>query len=84
MKTINTMKTMRIPAFAALRRGRQNCIAIALLAAVAFTNTIARAADPLPSWNDGPAKQAIIDFVTKVTTPARRSLCPSVEPRFGA
>jgi hypothetical protein len=27
-----------------------------LLAAVAFTTTIARAADPLPSWNDGPAK----------------------------
>jgi phosphoglycolate phosphatase-like HAD superfamily hydrolase len=24
--------------------------------------------DPLPSWNDGPAKTAIIDFVTKVTT----------------
>ncbi|MFZ0792496.1 MAG: hypothetical protein WAM65_01920, partial [Candidatus Korobacteraceae bacterium] len=25
------------------------------------------AADPLPSWNDGPAKQAILDFV-KTTT----------------
>jgi len=23
--------------------------------------------DPLPSWNDGPTKQSIIDFVTKVT-----------------
>jgi hypothetical protein len=78
------MKTIRIPAFAALRRGRQNYLAIALLAAVAFTSNIARAADPLPSWNDGPPKQSIIDFVTKVTMPARRSLCPSVEPRFGA
>lgn len=27
----------------------------------------ARADDPLPSWNDGPAKQAILDFVAKVT-----------------
>ena len=27
----------------------------------------AAAADPLPSWNDGPAKQAILDFV-KTTT----------------
>jgi phosphoglycolate phosphatase-like HAD superfamily hydrolase len=27
----------------------------------------ARAADPLPSWNDGPAKQAIVAFVEKVT-----------------
>lgn len=24
--------------------------------------------DPLPSWNDGPSKQAIVDFVTAVTT----------------
>ena len=24
--------------------------------------------DPLPSWNDGPTKQSIVDFVTKVTT----------------
>ena len=24
-------------------------------------------ADPLPSWNDGPTKQSIIDFVTRVT-----------------
>ena len=27
-----------------------------------------RAADPLPAWNDGPAKQAVIDLVTAVTT----------------
>jgi phosphoglycolate phosphatase-like HAD superfamily hydrolase len=27
----------------------------------------AEAADPLPSWNDGPTKQSIIDFVTRVT-----------------
>lgn len=26
-----------------------------------------RAQDPLPSWNDGPAKKAIVDFVGKVT-----------------
>jgi phosphoglycolate phosphatase-like HAD superfamily hydrolase len=24
--------------------------------------------DPLPSWNDGPAKQSIVDFVAKTTT----------------
>jgi len=47
---------------------KQNHIAIALLATVAFT-TIARAQDPLPSWNDGPAKQSIVSFVEKVTRP---------------
>jgi hypothetical protein len=50
-----------------------------LLAAVAFTTTIARAADPstslgagpLPSWNDGWAKQSIIAFVDFVPVPER-------------
>jgi len=45
----------------------QSLLAAALLAAVVFTASIARAADPLPSWNEGPAKQSLIDFVTKVT-----------------
>ena len=31
------------------------------------TVTIANAADPLPSWNNGPSKIAITDFVTRVT-----------------
>ena len=35
--------------------------------ALALAATIARAQDPLPSWNDGPAKQAIVNFVAKVT-----------------
>jgi phosphoglycolate phosphatase-like HAD superfamily hydrolase len=39
----------------------------ALLYALAFTTTIVHAADPLPSWNDGKAKQSIVDFVAKVT-----------------
>jgi hypothetical protein len=28
------------------------------------------AADPLPSWNEGPAKEAILSFVARVTDPA--------------
>jgi len=42
--------------------------ASALSAALGLATTPASAADPLPSWNDGPAKKAIADFVTKVTT----------------
>ena len=45
--------------------GGARLLATALLCLVA---TAARADDPLPSWNDGPAKQAIIDFVGRVTT----------------
>jgi hypothetical protein len=29
---------------------------------------LVRAQDPLPSWNDGPAKQAIVEFVKATTT----------------
>ena len=57
----------------------QIVLAAALLAAVAFTATIARAADPLPSWNDGKAKQSIIDFVTKVTTSGSPDFVPVAE-----
>ena len=39
-----------------------------LLACLLFAPTLVRAADdPLPSWNDGPAKQAILDFITRTT-----------------
>jgi hypothetical protein len=34
---------------------------------VLFGMTYARAQDPLPSWNDGPAKQAILAFVKDTT-----------------
>ena len=51
----------------------------ALVCALAFTTTIARAADPLPSWNDGKAKQSIIDFVTKVTNPGSPDFVPVAE-----
>ncbi|WP_390620379.1 HAD family hydrolase [Stieleria varia] len=34
---------------------------------LAFCAITVQAAEPLPSWNDGPAKQAIIDFVETVT-----------------
>ncbi len=40
----------------------------ALVFALAFGSlATAQAADPLPSWNDGEAKQSIIAFVTRVT-----------------
>src|SRR5258707_1500077 len=35
--------------------------------------------DPLPSWNDGPAKQSIIAFVEKVTKPGSPHFVPVPE-----
>jgi hypothetical protein len=37
------------------------------------------AADPLPSWNDGAAKQSIIAFVTKVTTAGSPDFVPPAQ-----
>src|SRR5260370_27597054 len=40
---------------------------VAMLTRVVGSATGAKAQDPLPSWNDGPAKQAILLFVKEVT-----------------
>jgi phosphoserine phosphatase len=64
---------MRHPApFLALRAVAS--LFFVLVAAVAF-------AQPLPSWNDGPAKQAILKFVADVTTPGVPSFV-AVEDRI--
>ena len=36
-------------------------------------------ADPLPSWNDGPAKRSILDFVARVTDAGSPSFVPVPE-----
>ena len=38
-----------------------------------------RAADPLPSWDDGPTKKAITDFVVKVTKEGGSDFVPPAE-----
>lgn len=73
------MKTTLKSAFAALRRGRQNLLAAALVGVVVFTSSNARAQDPLPSWNDGATKKAIVDFVAKVTKPGSPDFVPPAE-----
>jgi hypothetical protein len=49
-----------------------------LLALLLLTNA-AFAADPLPSWNDGPTKQGIISFVDKVTKEGSPTFVPLAE-----
>jgi len=58
---------------------RQHFIAAALFSVLALVVTNAQAADPLPSWNDGPAKQSIITFVEKVTKPGSPDFVPVPE-----
>jgi phosphoserine phosphatase len=53
-------------------------IVMALVFASA-TAAAGRAADPLPSWNGGKAKQSIVAFVEKVTTPGSPDYVPVPE-----
>src|SRR5579871_1805235 len=53
--------------------------AAALIGALVFTTGLSQAGDPLPSWNDGPAKQSIIAFVEKVTKPGSPDFVPVPE-----
>ncbi len=66
---INMMKAIR----------RLPLIAAALVSAAFLAATIVQAADPLPSWNDRPAKQSIITFVEKVTKPGSADFVPVPE-----
>ena len=52
---------------------------VLVLVMLAFTATVALAADPLPSWKDGPAKQAIVNFVAKVTKTGSPDFVPPDE-----
>jgi len=58
---------------------RRILIAAALVCALALTATMAHAADPLPSWNDGAAKKSIIAFVEKVTKEGSPDFVPVPE-----
>ena len=53
-------------------------LAVALVVALGLAPA-ARAADPLPSWNDGAAKQSIVKFVDSVTREGSPDFVPAPE-----
>jgi phosphoglycolate phosphatase-like HAD superfamily hydrolase len=53
--------------------------AIASVALVRGVTPSLAQGDPLPSWNDGPNRQSIVDFVTRVTAPGSRDWVPVPE-----
>lgn len=52
---------------------------LAFAASLLFAAQVAAQADPLPSWNDGPAKKAIIEFVQTTTTQGSPKFVPPAE-----
>ena len=69
------MESMTTGFGAMTRRAATGAMALLLLVA-----TVAQAQpDPLPSWNDGPAKQAIVEFVQTTTTQGSPKFVPPAE-----
>jgi phosphoglycolate phosphatase-like HAD superfamily hydrolase len=57
----------------------QTFLAVIFAFVAAFTTATVRAADPLPSWNQGKAKQSIVAFVEQVTKPGSKDFVPPAE-----
>jgi phosphoglycolate phosphatase-like HAD superfamily hydrolase len=59
------------------------CIRLSVLLVVSIAlvtaHVAAAADDPLPAWNDGAAKRAIMDFVQRITTPGGTDFVPEPE-----
>jgi phosphoserine phosphatase len=63
---------------------RQNCAALSatillLVFALASCKSASVPPDPLPSWNDGPARRAILNFVARTTTQGSPDYVPVAE-----
>ena len=56
-----------------MKRRLTTVVVLAFWLAIA---SLATAADPLPSWTEGVAKQSILDFVQRVTTPGSKDFVP--------
>jgi phosphoserine phosphatase len=52
---------------------------VGVLAVLLATSTVAAEPNTLPSWNDGPSKSAIVEFVESVTDKTRASYVPPEE-----
>jgi hypothetical protein len=72
MRAVEEMK-MNKQVDAALRR------LVFLLACTFSLAVAAQSVDPLPSWNDGPVKRAIVEFVQATTTPGSPQFVPVAE-----
>ncbi|ADJ24736.1 nonspecific acid phosphatase precursor [Hyphomicrobium denitrificans ATCC 51888] len=52
---------------------------LGILASLFMCMAVAAASEPLPSWNDGATKQAIIDFVVRVTKDGSADFVPEAQ-----
>src|SRR5208337_785919 len=58
----------------------RRCVLAAIVCAPWYVVTLAHAqSDPLPSWNEGPARASIVEFVAKVTKQGSPAFVPAAE-----
>jgi phosphoserine phosphatase len=62
-----------------MKPNRRLFLPVLVLVTFAFAAKVAIAADPLPSWKEGPAKRAIVEFVAKVTKAGSADFVPPEE-----
>ena len=58
---------------------RASKLLVGLIAGLAWATQALAQTDPLPSWNDGPAKRAIVAFVNVTTDTASPKFVPPAE-----
>ena len=62
------------------RRNIRNCVLIAVICtARSVAGQLPAQSDPLPSWNDGPTKTAILEFVQTTTDESNAKFVPPAE-----
>ena len=62
-----------------LHRREFAALVLGAAAGLSAAGTASAQGDPLPSWNDGPAKEAILKFVHATTDPASPDFLPPEE-----
>jgi phosphoserine phosphatase len=62
-----------------MKSNRKHTLVRNAVAVIVLVVTAARAEDPLPSWNEGPAKKAIVEFVQATTTEGGPKFVPAAE-----
>jgi phosphoglycolate phosphatase-like HAD superfamily hydrolase len=62
-----------------MKSNRRETVVRTAVAAILLVVTAARAEDPLPSWNEGPAKKAIVEFVQATTSEGGPKFVPATE-----
>jgi phosphoglycolate phosphatase-like HAD superfamily hydrolase len=62
-----------------MKRPELSMVVLALAASLMLAAQALPQADPLPSWNDGPAKKAIVEFVQSTTTQGGPQFVPPAE-----